>query len=361
MNHSILLIDDNPELLRGLRAELSRLLPEVDINSWQPAADDEDVFRVLADRVTDRTVMVATDQDLTRGGMKGLFGSTIVRWCQQRAVPVGDFSRARRTKLPAEPNLYELRISPRKRETARSIARAFRGFRETRTRLLEVPADSFGSLQSLASVLARLLQRPELDADFALYMTRLGTANSAIVEHLKRLGGGGDHHGEKIRILTYVLGHVLLNAILRFPGPVLSELALCAYVGTSRIEAPALRRLFKRAVYDGPFGDGHRFFWRSDVDALIMGFAADGALEDFDLVGDYNRAMVERRLGRDLARHDCERCDGRKGGFLCPFTDRTVCQEADCSVSASSWMPQGAYLCRVESNFFEEWAPILGL
>lgn len=361
MDFSILLVDDDHEVLDELRGDLSRHLPDVAIDTWQPSADDDDdVFGVLKERVTDRTLLVATDQDLTRGGMKGLFGSTIVRWCQQRAVPVGDFSRARRTRLPAEPNLYELRVSSRKGEGARFIARAFRGFLQTRTRLLAAP-DSLGSLHSLASVLAGILGRPELDADLALYMTRLGTANSAIVERLKKLGGKGDHHGEKIRILTYVLGHVLLNAILRFPGPVVSDRALCAYVGTSKAEASVLRRLFKGATYEGPFSEGHRFFWRSDVDERIGEFASGGALEDFDSIGDYNRAMVERQLGRRLALHDCARCDGRKGGFLCPFTDRTVCHEPDCSVNASSWVPQGAYLCRVEADFFEEWAPILGL
>ena len=360
MDPSILLIDDDQKLLRELRAELSRLLPDVEIDTWRPAARDDDVLQVLEDRVSDRTVLVATDQDLTGRGMKGLFGSTIVRWCQQRAVPVGDFSRAPRTRLPAEPNLYELRISHRKREGARFIARAFHGFLETRRRLLAVP-DSFESLQSLASVLAAVLRRPELDADLALYMTRLGTANSAIMEHLKKFGGKGDHHAEKVRILTYVLGHVLLNAILRFPGPVLSELALCAYVGTSKAEGRALRKLFRGAAYEGPFRYHHRFFWRSDVDGLIVNFAAGSALEDFDSIGDYNRAMVERKLGRRLARHECGRCDGLKGGFLCPLTDRTVCHDAECSVSASSWIPQGAYLCRVEWDFFEEWAPILGL
>ena len=361
MHFSILLIDDDRQLLNGLRADLVRLLPEVRIDCWQPAADhDDDVFRIMEERVTDRTLLVATDQDLTGRGMKGLFGSTIVRWCQQRTVPVGDFSRAKRTRLPAEPNLYELRVPSQKREGARFIARAFRGFLETRQRLLEAPI-SLGPLQSLASVLAGILERPELDADLALYMTRLGTANSAIVERLKKLGGKGDHHAEKVRILAYVLGHVLLNAILRFPGPVLSELALCAYVGTSTAEGATLRKLFRGATYQGPFRDGHRFFWRSDVDALLAEFASGSQLEEFDSVGNYNRAMVERELGRPLARHDCVRCDGRRGGFLCPFTDRTVCHEADCSVNASSWVPQGAYLCRVEWDFFEEWAPILGL
>lgn len=53
---------------------------------------------------------------------------------------------------------------------------------------------------------------------------------------------------------------------------------------------------------------------------------------------------------RPLANHVCPRdgCGGRRGGFLCPFTFRTVCTRIDCSIAASGWIPQGAQLSRVE-------------
>ena len=55
-------------------------------------------------------------------------------------------------------------------------------------------------------------------------------------------------------------------------------------------------------------------------------------------------------------------CGGTKGGFSCPFTRRAVCERVDCSSTASSWVPSGAYACRVERDSLRgERAPILGL
>lgn len=165
-----------------------------------------------------------------------------------------------------------------------------------------------------------------------------------------------------VQILTYVLGHVLHNAILKFPGPILSGEALCSYVSTSEAEITPLRKIFAQAVYGGPFGGEAQYFWREDVDNILETIGAAVADQEFESFGDFNRAAVEANLLRPLAVHTCARdgCGGRKGGFLCPFTHRPVCERADCSVSASSWIPQGAQLSRVERDFYDEWAPLLG-
>jgi hypothetical protein len=153
-----------------------------------------------------------------------------------------------------------------------------------------------------------------------------------------------------------------LNAVLRFPGPILSSRALAAYVGSGEPEELVIGDLFSEAQYSGPFSGLARYFWLSKVDeklrelisALPQGFNAETH-------GEMNREALELHLGRKLTRHDCPRCAGQNGGFLCPFTRRTVCQRPDCSVGSNSWVPPGAKLCRVERDFYEEWAPILGI
>ena len=166
---------------------------------------------------------------------------------------------------------------------------------------------------------------------------------------------------DKERLLTYVLGHVLLNAILKYPGPILSENALCAYVATVVTELQDLDSVFKTARYDGPFAGGRQFYWREDVDAILDDLGSSVVIDTFESFADYNRHIVEHALHRSLTLHDCGRCGGRKGGFWCPFTQRPVCERRDCSVPASSLIPQGAQLCRVERDFYDEWAPLLGL
>lgn len=363
---SILLVDDTQNVLDGLAARLAELLPadQADIRRWIPRAEEPDTKAVFDSKIDESTVLVVTDYDLTSQGVKGLFGLTIVGWCQKRSIPAGNFSRGNPTALPKEPNLFELRVPPTENEGAEFIASAFSGFHMIRSCIAAEP-NLLTSKRSLAAVLAALLGKPHLDNQFALYMSRLGSANSALVQHLRDFANPAEAPGDsdKVQMLTYVLGHVLLNAILKYPGPILSERALCAYMATDEHESEALYGLFSNALYKGPFGGSGRYYWREDVDAILdqLGSAIpDVESEDF---GDLNRAVVESALQRPLAAHGCERdgCEGKKGGFLCPFTHRSVCQRADCSVSASSWIPQGAQLSRVEREFYDEWAPILGL
>ena len=108
----IVLIDDDARLLDGLHAAVQARLPDVSIARWQPGSED-DVEVAFRERVDDgETVLVATDQDLTAGGLRGFFGATIVRWCQQLAIPVGDFSRRTPQPFPRDADLFELRIPP---------------------------------------------------------------------------------------------------------------------------------------------------------------------------------------------------------------------------------------------------------
>src|SRR5438128_2603593 len=109
---SILLIDDNEELLKQLRSELEdQLAPDgVDVRTWTPVEEDRSPEQLFWSFVDDDTFLVVTDYDLTGRGKTGLFGPSIVGWCQSKAIPVGDFSRGMARALPAEPNLFELRV-----------------------------------------------------------------------------------------------------------------------------------------------------------------------------------------------------------------------------------------------------------
>lgn len=359
---SILLIDDNETVVTGLRDWLATRLrgAEADVQIWVPKQEDGDPEEALAHRVDSHTALVITDYDLTTS-VKGLFGLSIVGWCQNKSIPVGDFSRGKVSSLPKEPNLFELRVPSNDEDGSAFVASTFRGFQTIRS-VLESKPSVLKEKRSLASVLASLLGREHLDSHFAMYMSRLGAANSALLQRLRDFAGSETpDDDDKTRLLTYVLGHVLLNAILKYPGPILGVQALCAYVATSTDEIDEIAPLFESARYDGPFSDGGRYYWKEDVDRAVDEFAAPLTADEFDSFGDYNRRAVEAALGRALRPHDCDRCDGLNGGFWCPFTHRPVCQRADCSVPASSWIPQGAQLSRVERDFYEEWAPLLGL
>ncbi len=358
---SLLLVDDIQANLHGLAERLRERLPDCEIGTWQPNEEEGSPAEVFDRYVGEHTVLVVTDYDLSTT-VKGLFGLSIVGWCQSRAIPVGEYSRANLTALPHEPNLFELRVPNEEGVAVDFVANAFMGFGEMRAKVNGNP-ELIGEGGSLSLVLSKLLGRPQLESQFSAYMSRLDSANASLLETLKSAVEGGKKPDDefKRRLLSYVLGHVMVNSVLKYPGPILTKEVLCAYLTTTSASFHKVRKLFENARYGGPFSEGRDLYWRDEVDRRLDDLAGELNSEDMESFGDYNRQVIERAIGEQLVSHECARCDGRKGGFWCPFKMRAICERAECSVPGSAWIPAGAYLCRVEREFFDEWSPILGL
>ena len=367
---AILLVDDKRKNLDKLKERVQRELGELAggrVRGWDPRDLSGDAESGFEDRICEDTVLVVTDLDLTPA-VTGLFGYSIVAWCRKRFIPVGDFSN-KMDALPKEPDLFELRVPRDGTRAVAFIARMYRGFRDIRARM-----DASGSIlaetESPGQLLATLLGRGDLENHFSPYMTRPGMFNASLLDTLSGLDVEGTERrtAEKTKLLTYILGHVFTNAVLRYPGPLLGEGPCCAYLAMSEEDADAVVELFGEARFDGPFADGENLFWRDRVDAVIERLSAKHEVSDgdYESFGDYHRAVMTKALastGREAKRHGCTRagCGGSKGGFWCPFRKRAVCEREDCSSTASSWVPSGAYACRVERDYFDERAPILGL
>ena len=148
--------------------------------------------------------------------------------------------------------------------------------------------------------------------------------------------------------------------MLKYPGPILSDKALCAYFACDVADADSLMKLFKGAAYSGPFSRDGRYVWREDIDQVVLDELSAGQPLAAGSDAELFRLVAERMLHAKLHNHGCPRCGGTLGGFLCPFTTRAVCLREDCSVAAVGWIPQGAQLSRIEKTYFEEWAPLLG-
>jgi hypothetical protein len=356
---SILLVDDKQDTVDELATSLRQVLSSdtVEIRTWVPTRAEPDAYTAFDERVDRETTLVITDSDLTSQGQTGLFGASVVAWCQQRGIPVGDYSR-QLASLPKAPELFELRVPTDPIQATTFVAAIFKGFRDIGEALsarIELLAQ-----RSPAAVLANLLGQPEIESQLALYAVRLGAASGALMDRVEQ----SDHPSPEYKreLLAYILGHLLLN-VLRFPGPILSLHALKAYLASDEADSEDVIALFELARYKGPFADLDQYFWLSRIDA-VLDKLVKSLPEDYktETSGELRRSALEKTLSRNLAHHDCPtRCQGQNGGFFCPFTERTVCQRSDCSVGSNSWIPQGAKICRIERDFFEEWAPILGL
>ncbi|WP_140426772.1 hypothetical protein [Acidovorax sp. Root267] len=360
---SILLIDDTAEELEGLAAALrSLVLPtEALVITWQPSKQDEkEPVELLEDFLRPESAhdvrFVVTDYDLTRKGALGLYGSTVVDQCQLRAIPVGDYSRGNASRLPKEPNLFEIRIPTKDYETAASfIANVFRGFQHIR----ETVKDLNPMPRSPAAGIAAILDRPMDQNRFSQYGTRYPLVNSGLVDRTAPTGSGGQREA-MLKLFAYVTGHVLINLVLRYPGPIISREGLAAHCGISEVAVDQIESMFEACKYAGPFEGVDHYFWMDGVQSVLESLEP-GDVDDTRTIGELNRAALEKHLNIDLPRHSCSRCDGRNGGFYCPFTKRAVCLQNNCSVGSNGWIPPGARLCRIEKDYFDDWSPLLGL
>jgi hypothetical protein len=348
----LLLIDDDAGQLTRLSDEIrAKLGDDVAIDLWRPefnAAIRDELRKQLEPRPT----LVVTDHDLTENGASGLFGGTIISWCRAHAIPVGDYSRKLSEDLE-EPDMFEFRFDSDASKAAEQIAHLFLGFRELED-LLAHRQDP--EIDSWSQSLAIALGREEMSSSFSLYSMRAGASHSSAIERLEQEYGTA----EARRLLEiYVIGHLLHNGILRYAGPIMSDRVLCSYLAIADSNADAAAQIFQEARYDGPFGGQGRFFWQDSVDDVLTGLAEAAELDGDPADDEFRRNVMERHLSPGT--HGCNRCGGIRGGFRCPYTDRTICDRPDCSVASSSWIPQGAYLTRVEKDYYERWAPLLGL
>lgn len=365
MTATILLIDDQDKYVAPLADALRERLGEAgQVVPWVPDTSDRPLER-FDGLLTEHDVrLVVTDYDLTQGQL-GFFGSSVVDWCQKKTIPVGDFSRGHAVSLAEEPNMFELRVPiDSDAATVNYICEVFLGFKAIRDAIDSTP--ELSKQRSPAAVVATILGVPWLESQFAQYGIRYGGANSALIDSFASAGPGAvaPDANRVASLLTYITGHLLVNAILRFPGPIIDEQALCAYVAVDPVELPKFQQRFETAAYRGPFAKMKPFLWTHVVDDILARADDDiGDEDNFTSTGAHNRRRLEILLNTKLARHKqcAERCHGEEGGFLCPFTKRPVCQRADCSVASNAWIPGGARLARLEKSFYDEWSPILGM
>jgi hypothetical protein len=355
---NIVLIDDVQKNLTELYDAIVAGLAvrALEVRTWLPSSDDGNAEERFAQHVDGDTILVVTDYDLTSGGKTGLFGSTIVDWCNRRLVPVGDYSRGNRAKLPKEPDQYEIRVPQDTTAAAQFILSVFDGFNAIRI-ALKNNWTRLSQKRSPAAILADILSRPLEESRLALYGVKIGAPNSTLMESISQ---HANVDLEKQRFIGYIIGHLLLNVILRFPGSIIDCEALAAFLAVNKSEMQSLKDTFAPAIYEGPFSSTEPLYWLSDVEGILESLQSVGETDNSATIGKVNRQILEHTLNRKFALHDCPRCHGEEGGFICAFTHKTVCLRSDCSVASNAWIPQGARLCRIEKIYYDEWAPMLG-
>lgn len=353
----LLLVDDDRAKLDDLLQAVRNVAGNrgIHVDPWCPSKDEEGVADAIANRIRSNPTLVVADHDLTEYGPAGFLGDSVVAACRNAAIPVGDYSRKPQFEL-TRPDPFEFRFKMETTEAAaREIVNVLMGFHVLYTTLAEDPGHA--AKGNWAAVLASILGRDDLSGTFAMYSMRSGAASHGIMDRM-----GKDAAADKTRLYAYLIGHILHNSIMRYPGPLLDEQTVYSYLAIGEPDSAGrevFRDRFERARYEGPFSEFKDFYWQDRVEDIVLDIGDRAGLPDNENLDEYRRDAVLTVV--DAPPHGCPRCGGRNGGYRCPYTLKTVCDRSDCSVPSSSWIPPGAYVTRVDREFHEEWAPMIGL
>jgi len=216
-----------------------------------------------------------------------------------------------------------------------------RGFSSLQKSLIDKPELLTAPLGP-AGILATVLNHPALKGDLLGY-----TAQNFFF-----FGAPTGEDGDDLATLTNGpaqatrLGYWLINYILMFPGPILSSKAAAAYLNLqpSSFELAPVQELVKAAVYDGPFADVNKYYWRDRLTDL---------LDTFD--GDI--ATAKQLNGEKLERVDVANVGA--SAYLCLLTQEPIA--ANDAAPKPDWIPTGAQLARIKRDLYEQLGPMLSI
>ncbi|MBC3920507.1 hypothetical protein H8L32_23790 [Undibacterium sp. CY18W] len=365
----IIIIDDNPSLQLQLQNALTHLSTnkyEIEIwekekvqGKWQSQFDaqklvsnaDEDVWRrvILAET---NLAMIVADHDLSAFNEVRVSESTLTEACKQSSIPICTYHRKPGTSTSAQ----ELRgIYSQTRSFAISID--ISNIDTAAAKILAV-ADGFETLLTAfnsvsdeikkagpASIVSSVLERPGMVTFFSRYATG-PTLASDVIDHLDA-NNQKEAYLQMEKRMPFVLGCWLHNYVLPFPGVLLNEVASASYVNLSQVDFTNHSNHFSTAKYIGPFSGTAGYWWRTELDQLLV----DADCED----------GVEYLSKKSIQANPSICCVTKNSpaGFYCLVRREPISLAA--SVGRLSWIPEGADLSRIDTELYDSVAPMMGI
>lgn len=217
-------------------------------------------------------------------------------------------------------------------------------------------ADGFSFIENqLPSALKKLSQRSPGHLlgkilDKLEYAEKIELYASGDQNRLASIPRGRGNEDLKIRLLACWLGYWLWDSVIRYPGVVVNEIAASSYLniyeGTFR-KTHAIRDLFKKALYRGPFAEAvGPLWWRGMLDdILVKDRCSDG------------REYASKKLRKTIRRSECYEDPTKPAGYYCMLKKKPVSLEK--SRGGLPWFPRGADLARVSLRGYGELGPWL--
>ena len=345
----ILLFDDIPEKRKEISDALVRLVDKqadvVPFDENEGPADgityERHIERQLAANQEKHIGLVACDKDL---GMyaeyPGLSANAISAVARNLGVPFCQYSRRpnysgqeiERYKNLSRWNSEEITLTgSNAEEWAREICELWRGFEQIGEAYKQ---DDTNTLKpSLA--LATIMGRPDAATRISLY----GSGDQSVMTEVFAFVESSNLD-EVTHRMPRVLGTWLRLSILRFPGLLVNEIAAASYlnVSTDDFAREEVQKFFSNARYDGPFSGIETWWWRDDLESML--------LESGVATGKEYLASQ----GQDV--EPCLDCQTEEtAGFYCMVTRKPVSRSN--SKGNINWFPSGADLSRIRTSDFE--------
>jgi hypothetical protein len=369
----IILIDDKPDMQASLRTALEPLLDgRYEIQAWT-AADvaarydthsdttngesnaDEDVWFRFFERERDVAIVVA-DHDLSGYGAVRISESAVADACRQSATPITTYHRAPSSRTAGQSlrGIYgqtksftiTLEMATGKEvAAARNIISMADGFAMIHDRFAAV--EEHVKKLGPAAILAEILDRPGLADAFALYASGPSLASDAIYHIGQSQGAHEAVAADLDRRLPFILGCWLSNYILPFPGLILNLKAAASYLNIATDDFEANSSQFEVAEYTGPFSGTDRYWWRTDLEQLLIDSDSEDGIEHLAKAGIVVSPSV------------CVATQQSPAGYYCIVQKEPISLGA--SVGNLGWIPQGAHLSRIDQHIYDTVAHMMGI
>lgn len=351
----IVIFEDDPGDGKKILEALRKVCGDAfEIHPFEPPKGDipqkpyEDVLKTALEDIRSTIALIVTDRDLSKtNNLSGLSEAAVSKLAQDWALPICLYARNQERELDRHLRWGEGRISvdfsKGPDHLADQVCVIARGFEQIRSAIQKIPKTALG--KSPGKILAKVLGKNTIADRLSLYGAGDQQMLAEILPYFKT-----GRAGELKERMPRVLGNWLWESIFRFPGILVNEIAAASYldIDPKDFEKPAIRTLFKDAVYSGPFATNRKpYWWRHELDEILDRKKSASGLA--------LAKMVDKRA-RSCR---CSMDPSLRAGFYCIVSEQPV--SAERSRGNLSWLPSAADLSRISDKLFDQLAPWLAL
>lgn len=155
-----------------------------------------------------------------------------------------------------------------------------------------------------------------------------------------------------------LLGYWIRNELLEFPGALLNDVALSAYLDVDHetfVDDEQYQAPFQEALYDGPFSTLDDWWWSLYIDEIRAENMHEGDSE-LPLGPDLFERLDVPEIGHSICQDD-EDGGHETARYFCILNQAPVCE--DHSRIPSGWIPMGATRSRVSETKYHQLGPWL--